>query len=91
MCIVLLYRYSIVVCIVGTLVDHVAELRKALVAQHQQMFSPPVPDVEVYTSEELATSSHPQDHCQGEINHGMSRSNVNFIHGCTLYSHAWST
>ena len=65
-----LVSFSIVFCS-GALVDHVAELRKALVLQHQQMFSPPVPDLEVYTSEQLSSTTHPQDHCQTEINHGM--------------------
>lgn len=56
----------------GALVDQVAELRKAVVSQHQQMFSPPVPDVEVYTSKQLAAApaSYSQDHCQSQINHG---------------------
>ena len=48
--------------------DHLVELRKALVTQHQQMFSPPVPGVEVLTSDQLAAS---QERCQPEINHGM--------------------
>ena len=51
--------------------DSVAELRKALVLQHQEMFSPPVPDLEVYTSEQLSSTSHPQDHFRTEINHGV--------------------
>ena len=58
----------LMLCYAGTAVDQLTELRKALIAQHQQMFSPPLPDVEVYTSEKLASSC---DQCQPEINHGM--------------------
>lgn len=32
-------------------------LRNAVVMQHHRMFSPPVPDVEVYTSEDLPLHS----------------------------------
>ena len=69
----------------GTLLDHEAELRKALVARHQQMFSPPVPDVEVYTSEQL-TASHSRDQCQPEINHGMLVEDITFTNTLSLSS-----
>ena len=43
--------------IIGKLRNQVVTLRNAVVMQHHRMFSPPVPDVEVYTSEDLPLHS----------------------------------